>query len=198
MADPELICSEEAFRQLRTECGKIICIDKRLPSFVFTQSFDKYFAIEYNYIFKRNFGEFLFNISNITKDESINYMILDPDPTHYHDRWSSAFGLVSFKPEGLKERYVPVMAREQKTPKLLVSVNVGVFWGSSLKWGIFCDRISWELAVIAVPQDVDVPAISGFRCMDASWLSSYEQSQYFTKPHIALDFVKKFSANYAI
>ncbi len=76
--------------------------------------------------------------------------------------------------------------------------DIGAFWGSSLKWGIFCDRISWELAVIAVSGDVDVPTISGFRCMDASWLSSYLQSQYPDDPAKASAFAQKFLASYAI
>jgi hypothetical protein len=85
------------------------------------------------------------------------------------------------------------------TFKLLAGANIGCFWGSSLKWGIFCDRISWELAVIGVSENIDLQNISGCRCLDASQLSGYIKSQYHAKDpsgSIALDFSKRFLLNY--
>lgn len=84
---------------------------------------------------------------------------------------------------------------------LSVLGNVGAFWGSSLGWGIFCDRISWEMDVIAVSGSVDVPAITDFRCLDASFLSGYIKSQYSVKDpsnSIAADFTRRFLGNYPI
>jgi DNA-binding winged helix-turn-helix (wHTH) protein/tetratricopeptide (TPR) repeat protein len=112
----------------------------------------------------------------------------------------SFFGLASFQPESLIERYVPVMSI-RSIVSLAVLGNVGAFWGSSLSWGIFCDRISWETDVIAVSGSLDVPAISGFRRMDASFLSGYIKSQYCVKDpsnSIASDFTRRFLANYPV
>jgi hypothetical protein len=91
-----------------------------------------------------------------------------------------------------------VLSRDQNVSQLLAGVNVGAFWGSSLRWAISCDRISWELVVIAVPENVDVPTISGFRCWNASEVSSYMKSQYHWKLATALEFNEKFLANYPL
>jgi hypothetical protein len=198
MNPSELVADQEAFSFLSGECEKIINTEKRLPDFVFQRPFARYFAIEYGHIYKQEFGTFLSKMSDIFEDESVNYMTLDPRPGDDYYRHSSFFGLASFKPSSLEERYVPVLFREGNIPRLLVSVNVGVFWGSSLKWGTSCDRISWEMAVVAVSENVDVPTISGFRCLNASEVSSYMKSQYHWKLSTALDFNQRFSANYSI
>ncbi|MFI5091953.1 MAG: hypothetical protein ACHQIK_00780 [Candidatus Acidiferrales bacterium] len=198
----ELVVDKEAFSVLSGECEKIINTRKLLPDFVFRRSFAKYFAIEHAHIFKKEFGSFLFKISSILQDESVNYMTLDPDPVDYYYRHFSFFGLASIKRSSLVERYLSAMSRDGNVDSFLArGGDVGAFWGSSLKWGIFCDRISWEIAVIAVPENVDVPTISGFRCMDPSWLSDYVKSQYRIKDpsnSIALDFTRRFLASYSI
>lgn len=201
MNDGELITNRKAFSFLSRECEKIIDTSKRLPEFVFRRSFNKYFVIEYAHIYKKEFAAFLSQMSTVHKDEFVNYMSLDPHPVDYYYEHSSVFGLASFRSPSLSERYLPVLYREQGVSKLLAGVNVGVFWGSSLKWGIFCDRISWEMAVIAVSENVDVPTLSGLRCWNASEVSSYVKSQYSTKDpsnSIALEFSQKFLANYHI
>lgn len=195
----ELVVDEAVFSALRRDCEKLIDTRKRLPDFVFQRSFDKYFAIEHAHIYRKAFGAFLFKLSNIFKDVNVNFMLLDPAPTDLFHR-ESFFGLASFQPESLIERYVPVMSiRSIVSPTALA--NVGAFWGSSLGWGIFCDRISWEMDVIAVSGSVDVPAITDFRCMDASFLPGYIESQYCIKDpsnSIASDFTRRFLANYPV
>lgn len=196
----ELIVDEETFSVLSGECEKIINTRKRLPDFVFQRPFAKYFAIEHANIFKKEFGSFLFKLSNIFEDESVNYMTLDPDPVEYYYRNLSFFGLASFRPSSLVERYIHVMSREGNVDSFRSrGGDVGAFWGSSQQWGIFCDRISWEMAVIAISENVDVPTIGSFRCMDASSLSDYIKAQYFSEDaSIALDFSQRFLANYSI
>jgi hypothetical protein len=54
------------------------------------------------------------------------------------------------------------------------------------------------MALIAVSENVDVPTISGFRCMDASWLSDYIKSQYSKDASVALEFTQRLVANYHI
>jgi hypothetical protein len=194
----ELAVDREVFSLLRGECEKIIDTQKRLPDFVFQRPFAKYFAIEYAHIYRREFGAFLSKMSGIFDDQSVNYMTLDPRADDECYLRSSFFGLASFESSSLVERYVPALSNDPSSSRLLAGSNVGVFWGSSLMWGIACDRISWEMAVVAVSESVDVPTISGFRCMDAAWLSSYMKSQYHWKLSTALDFNHRFLANYAI
>ena len=195
-----LVLDEDAFSALSAECERIIDTGKRLPDFVFRRAFARYFAIEYCHIFKKEFAEFLFQLSNIFGDASVNYMTLDPSPEDKGYRQRSYFGLASFEPSSLAERYVTILSRDQNVPQLqlLAGVNVGAFWGSSLQWAVSCDRISWELAVIAVSKNVDVPGISGFRCLTASEVSSYMKSQYHWKLPTALDFNARFLANYPL
>ena len=202
MTPSELVVDENAFSGLSKECEKIVNTRKRLPDFVFQRSFAKYFAIEHAHISRKEFGSFLFKLSNLNEDLSVNYLTLEPDPAYYYHRHFSFFGLASFKPSNLAERYIPVMSRDKNVDSFLSrGGDVGVFWGSSLNWGIFCDRISWEMAVIAVSEDVDVAKISGFQCMDPSWLSDYIRVQYRIKDpsdSIASDFTQRFLANYSI
>jgi hypothetical protein len=195
MKSTELVADRTVFSRLRAECEKIVDTGRRLPDFVFRRSFAKYFAIEYGHLYKKSFGSFLFQIATTFGEESLNYMAIDPQPESYYQE-DSSFGAASFST--LVERYVPVLCRERNVPQLLTGVNVGVFWGSSLKWAISCDRISWEMAVVAVPEKVDVPTISGFRCMGAAELSSYIKSQYHWKLSVASEFIQQFSANYII
>ena len=198
----ELIIDREVFSVLSDECERIIDTRKRLPDFVFQRSFARYFAIEHSHIGRKEFGLFLFKMSNIFNDESVNYMTIVPHPVDYYYRHYSFFGLASFDPPSLVERYLPVMSRGKDVDSFLDrGGDVGAFWGSSLKWGISCDRVSWEIAVIAVSDNVDVPTISGFRRMDASEISGYMKSQYRMKDpsnSIALDFAQRFVANYPI
>jgi hypothetical protein len=198
----ELIIDKEVFSVLSDECEKIINTRKRLPDFVFQRSFARYFAIEHSHIGRKEFGLFLLKMSDIFEDEFVNYMTIVPHPVDYYYRHFSFFGLASFKPSSLRERYIPVMTRDGNVDSFFHrGGDVGAFWGSSLKWGISCDRISWEMAVIAVSDSVDVPTISGLRCMDASEIPGYMKSQYRMKDpsdSIALDFVKRFLANYPI
>lgn len=195
----ELIVDKGVFSVLSGECEKIINTRKRLPDFVFRHPFAKYFAIEHAHIFRKDFGSFLFKISSIFEDQSVNYMTIEPDPVDYYFRHCSFFGLASFRPSTLEERYLPVMSREGNADSFRArGGDVGAFWGSSLKWGIFCDRISWELAVIAVSKDIDVRGISGFRCLDAAQLSEYMKSQYSKNTSSALEFTRKFLANYPL
>jgi hypothetical protein len=202
MRPSELVIDREVFSVLREECEKIIDTRKRLPEFVFQRSFARYFAIEHSRIGRKEFGLFLFKLSNIFEDESVNYMTIIPHPVDYYYRHYSFFGLASFNPPSLVERYLPVMSREKDVDSFLYrGGDVGAFWGSSLKWAIFCDRISLEMAVIAVSDNVDIPTISDFRCMDASEMLGYMKSQYRIKDpsnFIALDFAQRFLANYPI
>jgi hypothetical protein len=193
-----LVVDEDVFSVLSAECEKIIDTRKRLPDFVFRRTFSRYFAIEYCHIFKNEFAAFLFQLSNIFGDASVNCMTLDPSPEDKGYRQSSYFGLASFEPSSLVERYVPVLSRDQNVPQLLVGVHVGAFWGSSLQWAISSDRISWELAVIAVSENADVPKISGFRCPTALEVSGYMKSQYHWKLPTAVDFNGRFLANYPL
>ena len=59
----------------------------------------------------------------------------------------------------------------------------------------------WTDTVIAVSENIDIPTISGFRCMNAAQISDFAQSQYRIKDpssSIALNFTRRFLANYPI
>jgi hypothetical protein len=191
-----LIADREVFSALTAECEKIIDTEKRLPDFVFRRSFAKYVSIDYGYLHRQEFAVFLSKLSDTFNDEFVRYMTLNAPAVDYHDKFNcSFFGLASFKASSVAEEYLPTISTRSPS-RLLAGVNAGVFWGSSLEWAISCDRISWELAVIAVSQDVDVPAMSGLKCMDAAAVCSYMKSLYHWKLPTALDFNQRFLANY--
>ncbi len=192
----EIVVERDTFSILSRECAGIIDMQKRLPDFVFKRSFAKYFVIGYHYIYKKEFGSFLFKAASYFGDELVNYITIEPHPVDGYYPRNSFFGLASFKPADLTDRYVSTMYCVRNGPMFLAGVDIGAFWGSSLKWGIFCDRISWELIVIAAPGDFDAQAIGGFDCMDAAGLSNYMKGQYHWKPSVAIEFNKKFLPNY--
>ncbi len=97
----ELISDEIAFHRLKAECERVIDIKKRFPEFVFQRAFDKYFAIEYAQIYKKEFGNFLFEIAAMFGDESVNYITIEPHPVDYYHHYCSFFGLASFKPSAV-------------------------------------------------------------------------------------------------
>lgn len=194
---PELITDSDAFLGLRGQCESIIDTQKRLPEFVFRRSFAKYFAIEYGEIYRKEFILFLSRIASLSNDESVNYMTLEPDPVGYYFQHYDFYGLALFRPSTLTERYLPVMSRDGHVDSFRArGGDVGVFWGSSLKWGIFCDRISWELAIIAVPENMEVPTNAGLRLMDSSHLLDHMKSLYCSDHSKAIEFSKLFAMNY--
>lgn len=184
---------------LKAECEKIIDTRKRLPDFVFQRPFAKYFAIEYAHVYGggdygKKFVSVLSNISNVCQDESVNYMVLDPESGHTLWEQPLSLGVASFRPSSLVERYRLVMDHS----KILFAANLGVFWGSSLKWGIFADRVSWELAVIAVSENIDASMVGTLRCWNSAQVSSYMDSQYHWKTSVASEFNRRFLENYPI
>jgi len=194
---PELVTDRNAFLDLRRECETIIDTQKRLPEFVFRRPFAKYFAIEHFAIQRKEFILFLSRLANSSKDELVNYMTLKPDPVSYYFQHYDFYGLASFRPSTLAERYLPVMSRDGHVDSFRArGGDVGVFWGSSLKWGIFCDRISWELAVIAVSEKIEVPANEELGIMDSSLFWDYMKSLYWWDQSKAIEFAKVFALNY--
>jgi hypothetical protein len=193
---PELVTDAKEFARLRGECAKIIDIRKRLPDFVFKKTFTKYFAIENGLIFWKSFPVLLSRMAKIFEDGCVNYMTVVPDAVDYYHRHCSFFGAASFAPSSLEERYFTVMSRGGAADSFQArGGDVGAFWGSSYKWAISTDRISWELAVIAVSEDLDVPGITGFPCFDGERVASYVASQYGWKgpaDSTASEFSKKF------
>jgi hypothetical protein len=193
---PELIADEGTSSQLRKQCGEIIDTKERLPNFVFRKQFKRYYAVEYAHVCRQTFGTLLREMSDIFHDDSANYLMVDPRP------WkNTGFGLIAFTPANLPSRYFEVMAPTRGLTDILVGANVGVFWGSSGRWSIFADRISWELAIIATDGDVDVSAVLGWPCFSTEQVRSYITGQYHAKDpsdQIANEFYKGFSENYSL
>ena len=199
MHPPEVVVDREVFFALSAECEKLIDTRKRLPDLVFRRSFANYIAIAYDYIHMQQFAAFLLKLSDICQDKSVNYMTIDPRAVDYLERYHCPyFGLASFGPSSLLDRYVPALAGDRNWNEFRAGVHIGALWGSSLEWAIFWDRISWELAVIAVPQNVDLRAMADLKWMDAAAVSSYMTRLYRWKLPTALDFNHRFLANYPL
>jgi hypothetical protein len=199
MSAPELVADGKEFLRLMSQCEGIIDTGNRLPEFVFRRPFARYFAVEYAHVYRQRFGALLREMSVTFGDDSVSYLALDPRDEYVAD--SCFFGLISFASSTLPNRYAEVMNPKIGCSKILAGANLGVFWGSSLKWGIFADRISWELAVVATQGDVDVSAILGWPCFNAAQVTSYMTTQYHSKDpsdSIATEFSRRFLANYSV
>ncbi len=198
----EAISDRQEFLRLAAQCEEIVDTSKRLPDFVFRRPFAKYYAVEYTHFYgSRSGGALLREMSVSFGDESVSYMVLDPRPGDKYFRHSPFFGLISFSSSTLPDRYVEVMGMPKGCSTILAGANWGVYWGSSLKWSVFADRLSWELAVIATEKDVDVSGMLGWPCLTAEQVCSYMASQYHAKDptdSIAAEFNRKFLANYSL
>jgi len=194
----EMVRDTERYRLLTSEARQLVDVAKRLPDFVFRRTFARYYAIAYAYLYREEFGNLLSGLANACHDETVNYITLDPTPEYFYHE-TSFYGVISFSPSDVAERYVLVMHPTRGADKILAGSNVGMFWGSSLKWSIAGDRISWELAIIGVSGEIDIPRMSGIRCMSWTEVIDYIKSQYRIKDpsgNIASEFAKKFLAYY--
>ena len=122
-------------------------------------------------------------------------MTLDPSPEYYYNHYGF-FGLASFAPAELQTRYAKVMTREGAADSFRNHVNGGVFWGSSLAWGIVCDRISWELCVLGIADSQKLSVCHGFPLMKLDKVAGYVAAAYHWKPSVASDFAKDFDRVY--
>jgi hypothetical protein len=199
MIAEELVTDRTRFETLRDEGAEIIDFGRRLPQVVFKRAFHSYYVIEQSHVFNAEFGGFLSRIADICGDLRVNYLTIEPDAEDYYYRHYSFFGLATFDSVSLSQRYVPVMSRDGHVDSFRSrGGDVGAFWGSSLQWGIFSDRISWEIALIAVPAAVDVREISDFRVLDRGTLAEYEGSQYRWNRRAASQFCDAFLKSYRI
>ena len=195
---PELVTDPAKFSALRDEVEKIVDTRKRLPDFVFRRAFARYYAVEYAHAYSK-FAVLFGAMSETFRDDWVNYMVLDPPADSYYSS-AASFGLVSFPGAALLERYVQVMG-SRGCSNILAGANLGVFWGSSLEWGVFADRISWELALIATQKDMDVSTLLTWPCFTGESVRDYMTSQYRAvnpSGSIAEEFSNKLLTNYSI
>jgi hypothetical protein len=122
-------------------------------------------------------------------------MTLEPDPWIYFNNYGF-YGLASFEPSKLMDNYLKVMYRDAGSDSFRASADVSVFWGSSLEWGIFCDRISWELCLMGVSKDLDESIIGKLNRMDSFRVKNYISAAYHWKPTVAVEFLNQFTKNY--
>jgi hypothetical protein len=190
MLYPELIEDQESFARLRAECALIFDIDQRLPGRVFRRQFTYYYAFEYRQILGNRFAHFMAGLADNVGDRTVNYMTLEPDPETYYHKHYAFYGVASFDTRTLGERYLEVMNRGGAADSFLArGGDVAVLWGESLDWGIFCDRISWELGVMGSMTKLVGSAAREVGCMDASMLSSYILQLYHWKPEVGETFI---------
>ena len=197
MQYPELITDDNAFSALRAECGEVFDTNQRLPHQVFRQKFTKYYVFEYGQIFRKGFSTFLTNVARTFEDVAVNYMTLDPDPVEYYRRNCGFYGLASFEPNTLIANYIKVMHRDGNVESFRArGGDVGVLWGSSRKWGIFCDRVSWELCLMGSSLKLDESLMGTVDCMGAGQLNNYLENLYRNKHGVALKFLRALGENY--
>jgi len=194
---PELITDDNTFSALRVECGEVFDIDKRLPHQVFRQNWAIYHVFDHGQILRKDFSTFLTNVAHSFEDRAVNYMTLDPDPVQYYRRNFGFYGLASFEASTLMANYIKVMYRDGNVDSFRArGGDLGVLWGSSRKWGIFCDRVSWELCLFGSSLKLDESIMGGIDCMDAGQLKNYLENLYRNKHEVALKFRTELGKSY--
>lgn len=197
MQHGELITAADAFSTLRAQCTAVFDIEKRLPEQVFKKKFDRHRAFEHGLIYQEKFAIYLASLARRFTDTSVNYMTLEPDPVDYYLKHCGFYGLASFAPASLISDYMMVMSRNRSADSLLVrGGDVGIFWGSSLQWGIFCDRISWELCVVGFSGNLNDPITDVVNYMDMQVVRDYVANAYRHEPAVAQNFLNGFENNY--
>jgi hypothetical protein len=196
----ELVTRDDQFLTLRTACDAIFDTSKRLPQQVFRKAFANLYGFEHGVVMSKGFAAFLTQIAKRFGDSAVSYITLDPDPVEYYHKRMGFYGLASFPSSSLKERYLEVMSRDGQADSFRArGGDVGVMWGSSLEWGIFCDRFSWELCVMgsSSPLDEVINPAKGttIRYMEKQ-VRGYIEGIYRYKPDVARDFLADLSKNY--
>jgi hypothetical protein len=193
---PELIQDADAFLRLRREGEGVLAMQSRLPDQVFRLPFRKYWTFEHAGIYRDEFAIMLTHFAEVFSDSAINYMSIEPDPVEYYYEKVGFYGLASFEPTKLIGRFLSVMDRGGSADSFRArGGDVGALWGSSRRWGIFCDRISWELCVIGCDW-IEMPVSGALKYMDMASVADYVTSQYRGRPELARDFITRFAANY--
>lgn len=198
MQYPELITDDRTFLALREQCDTVFRTDRRLPEKVFRHDFSSYCAFEHGQILRREFAAFLTTLAKISDDTNVNYMTIEPDPVEYYRKHCGFYGLSSFDPATLMDNYIKVMYRDGHVDSFRArGGDVGVLWGASLKWGIFCDRRCWELCILGSDVPLDEATTSrSLGCMDPAKLASYISNLYQNKDNVSRDFVSTLEKNY--
>jgi hypothetical protein len=193
----ELITDGSMFLALRDECTNVFDINRRLPQYVFQQRLAHLYAFEHGFVMRRDFAVFLADIARRFEDRAVNYMTLVPDPIDYYYKCCGFYGLASFELPTLVDNYIKVMSKDGSVNSFSArGGDVGVIWGSSLQWGIFCDRKSWELCVMACNLMIDKPIMSMVNVMDAARLRRYVSNEYRDRPMVAQEFLEGLTKNY--
>ncbi len=197
MIHKELVADIREFSALRSECDSIFQTNKRLPEVVFRQPIDSLYAFAYDYIKMKDSATFLSDVAREFGDRVVNYMTVSPDPVEHYFKKCGFYGVASFDALTLSDNYWKVMTRDGNVDSFLFrGGDVGVMWGSSLKWGMFCDRISWELCLMACQSPVKQSIMSPIKVMDSMELRSYELSLYRNRPQVAEEFSLALAKNY--
>jgi hypothetical protein len=193
----ELLTDDAAFSALREECSSVFDTTKRLPKQVFRENFVKNYPFEHGIIMRKDFATFLTLMARTFADSAVNYMTLDPDPVEYYRKKHGFYGLASFEPPTLMNNYLKVISLDGNVDSFRArGGDVSVFWGSSLEWGIVCDRKSWELCVIGCTRELDESVRNSVHCMDPSRLRNYIQNEYKDQRQVALAFLTELTRNY--
>jgi hypothetical protein len=199
MEPQELITDEHSFRILREQYSALFQADRRLPGQAFRRDFSNYYAFEYAHIMRREFASFLVDLAKEVREKEVNYMTIEPHAVDYYHRHCGFFGLASFSVDAIVDNYIDVMYRGGNADSFRArGGDVGVFWGESLKWGIFCDRKSWELCLLGSDVTLDKLAKDDLKCMSASNIETYISGLYQNRNNVGREFVTEFERNYRL
>ncbi len=199
MLPVELITDGAMFDLLQDQCNKLLDPNKALPNYVFRRDFAKFTAFDCAHIRQQVFGATLKRIALAFGDISVHYMTIEPDPVKYYWEKLGFYGAASFDVDTLPSRYIVAMSRDFQSADSFLGRggDVGVFWGSSLQWGIFCDRISWSICVLALSGTTNETLLSDIKVLDKDHLRDYILNEYKYNSSAGLEFLNEYLSNYA-
>lgn len=196
MIPSEFVSSETNYRRARSEYGRVFRDESRLPAMVFQDSMAQFSFFEYSLCLGRAFPIGLYALSQEYQDETVSYMTIEPDPVSYYEMRLGYYGVASFAADSLADRFFPVMLRTDSADSFLARGDIGVYWGSSKKWGIYCDRESWDLCVLATANRMASCILDQFGVLDSTTVGNLLVSQNSHRLEVAKSFVLGLKKHY--
>jgi hypothetical protein len=164
----------------------VIIIDESLPKVVFNKDIKHFVIIEHGYLLTSKFVDILCAICSFYEDDIVNYLSLSPAAEYYRNVAGGVYGGFSLASAVVDDQYLPVMTLDGHVESFASrGGDVACIWGSSKNWGIFIDRITWELLVIGSKSEIPSSVFSHIRTIGDKEIKLYAQSQEISLHKIA-------------
>lgn len=147
------IKDQTEYLSLRKLLDIIFDFSNELPDQVFRPEFNQYFFIDNAIAIGGNFWKIIQPLASATKDETIIFSVIDPDP---FERFYQEFGYINCGILPISfDKYQYYGFLGYNNDQIIGGSNVAVWASPSLKWGIYGD-FSLETSILAIRENADI------------------------------------------